>query len=297
MTSDVSEKPEPPHSVGTYPPASVPKVTQGPVIERMAPISTGRAPILRLSWVEPGHRHAEIYGAGADEYARVLDPWLEPILMRLVGLAEIAPGSRVLDVATGTGAVARLAAAAGAEVVGVDIAPGMIEVARRTSPPSIRFEVADAAALPYDDGPFDRVVCGFGLSHLPVGAALAELRRVLVPGGLLAACAWGAGGSSPAPAPEASALGDVIDEATWADPEIGSSLLRDAGLERVAVHTQTFSGSHHDADAALAWALAWPSNGAALDADARESWLRSARAAIGDLSWSFPVHYYTAVNP
>jgi SAM-dependent methyltransferase len=85
---------------------------------------------------------------------------------------------RWLDVATGTGAVARLAAGRGADVVGVDIAPGMIEVARRSST-GIRFEVGDAQSLRYDDNSFDVVSSSFGVIFAPDHAAVArELARV-----------------------------------------------------------------------------------------------------------------------
>ena len=137
-------------------------------------------------------RYARAYGASADEYARVLDPTLESILRRLVELAQLRPGSRVLDLATGTGAAARIAAEAGATVVGVDISPGMIDAAGRRSTPEVRFEVADVGRLPFESRSFSAVTCGFGLSHFPeVGAALAEVLRVLDVGGLFVACSWG----------------------------------------------------------------------------------------------------------
>jgi len=144
-------------------------------------------------------RYADAYGAAADGYARVLDPTLEPIVRRLVELAEVRSGSRVLDLATGTGAAARIAAAAGAEVTGVDISPRMIEIARQRSPAGLRFEAADAAELPFNAGAFSAVICGLGLSHFPdVPAALGEIRRVLGSGGVFVECSWASGGSSPA---------------------------------------------------------------------------------------------------
>jgi SAM-dependent methyltransferase len=74
-------------------------------------------------------------GAGVERYARVLDPWLEPMLARLVELAAVGPGGRVLDLATGTGRGRRLAARQGASAVGIDVSPGMIAFALRRSPP------------------------------------------------------------------------------------------------------------------------------------------------------------------
>ena len=110
-------------------------------------------------------RLARAYGASADEYARVLDPTLEPILRRLVEFAQLRAGSRVLDVATGTGAAARIAAEGGATVIGVDVSPGMIDAARRRSTAKVRFEVADVARLPFESRSFSAATCGFGLSR------------------------------------------------------------------------------------------------------------------------------------
>ena len=96
---------------------------------------------------------------------------------------RIDPPRRVLDVGTGTGLVAALAADRfpKAEVVGVDLSPRMIEVARRNhGSERIRFEVADASALPFTDGAFDLAVL---LNMIPFAG---ELARVLEPRGRLA---------------------------------------------------------------------------------------------------------------
>jgi ubiquinone/menaquinone biosynthesis C-methylase UbiE len=96
---------------------------------------------------------------------------------------RIDPPRRVLDVGTGTGLVAALAAERfpEAEVVGVDLSPRMIEVARRNhGSERIRFEVADASALPFTDGAFDLAVL---LNMIPFAD---ELARVLEPRGRLA---------------------------------------------------------------------------------------------------------------
>jgi len=101
---------------------------------------------------------------------------------RAVELARVGPGSRVLDVATGTGDLAALRVA-GAEVVGCDFSEEMLERARRKEP-AARFEWADALALPYDDDSFAAATVGFGarnFSDLPRG--LAEMARVVKPGG------------------------------------------------------------------------------------------------------------------
>ena len=90
---------------------------------------------------------------------------------------------RVVDLGTGTGAAAVLTAQLfpEAEIVGVDLSPGMIEEARRKLPPElsarVRFETADSASLPFDDGDFDLVLL---LNMIPF---FDELARVLAPGG------------------------------------------------------------------------------------------------------------------
>ncbi len=98
-----------------------------------------------------------------------------------------SPPRRVLDLGTGTGKAARVVASRfpEAEVVGVDLSPAMIEEARKVLPTElsgrVRFEVADASRLPFEDGAFDLVVL---LNMIPF---FEELARVTAPGGRIAA--------------------------------------------------------------------------------------------------------------
>ena len=102
---------------------------------------------------------------------------------RAVELAQIQPGSRALDVATGTGDLAVALRQAGAEVVGSDFSEEMLERARRKEP-SVRFEWADALALPYEDNSFDAATVGFGARNFSdLSRGLAEMARVVRPGG------------------------------------------------------------------------------------------------------------------
>ncbi|MBN1530645.1 MAG: ubiquinone/menaquinone biosynthesis methyltransferase [Thermoleophilaceae bacterium] len=102
---------------------------------------------------------------------------------RAVDLAAVGPGSRALDVATGTGDLAIALRDRGAEVVGMDFSEVMLELARAKAP-DIRFEPGNALALPYADGEFDAVTVGFGARNFSdLGRGLAELARVTKPGG------------------------------------------------------------------------------------------------------------------
>ena len=105
---------------------------------------------------------------------------------RLIALAAPRPGARALDLATGTGDIAHALAAKGARVVGLDITPRMIELARdkRTSGARASFLVGDMLALPFPPGCFDIVTTGYGLRNVPeLSTAIDEIGRVLTPGG------------------------------------------------------------------------------------------------------------------
>ncbi|TQL44995.1 demethylmenaquinone methyltransferase/2-methoxy-6-polyprenyl-1,4-benzoquinol methylase [Homoserinimonas aerilata] len=98
------------------------------------------------------------------------------------------PGERILDVAAGTGTSSAALAKSGAAVVAADFSQGMIEVGRRRHP-EIEFVQADATALPFGDAEFDAATISFGLRNVErPREALAEMLRVLKPGGRLLVC-------------------------------------------------------------------------------------------------------------
>jgi demethylmenaquinone methyltransferase/2-methoxy-6-polyprenyl-1,4-benzoquinol methylase len=102
---------------------------------------------------------------------------------RAVDLAAVGPGSKVLDVATGTGDLAIEAASRGAEVTGSDFSEGMLERAR-VKAPQITFEQGDALALTYADDVFDAATVGFGARNFAdLEQGLREMTRVVRPGG------------------------------------------------------------------------------------------------------------------
>jgi ubiquinone/menaquinone biosynthesis C-methylase UbiE len=141
---------------------------------------------------------AGVFDRSASDYDRIGDPVFAPLGHRLVELAGVAPGDRVLDVATGAGAVlvpAANAAGPSGRVVGIDIAPAMVARAAaeidRLGLANAEARTGDAEALDLPDASFDRALCAFSIFFFPhPERALAELARVLRPGGTVAISSW-----------------------------------------------------------------------------------------------------------
>jgi SAM-dependent methyltransferase len=117
-----------------------------------------------------------------------------PAAEALVAACDIGVGDRVLDVAAGDGNVAVAAARTGARVTATDFAPTLLAAGTaRTEAQGldVRWEEADAEALPYPDGAFDAVTSAFGLMFAPrPDVAIAEAFRVVAPGGVVGLTAW-----------------------------------------------------------------------------------------------------------
>ncbi|HEX9681967.1 MAG TPA: methyltransferase domain-containing protein [Acidimicrobiales bacterium] len=132
-------------------------------------------------------------GSAAESYERYFVPTIPaPLAADLLGLAELDVADRIVDIACGTGIVARLAAAqlgAGAQITGVDFAPDMLEHAAALATASgtpIDWKEGNAEKLPFDDDSFDVALSQLGLTFVDdKAAAVSEMRRVLVPGGRL----------------------------------------------------------------------------------------------------------------
>jgi len=128
-------------------------------------------------------------GPTYERYARLLSLGQDPRWRRfLVSRVEAGPGDEVLDVATGTGAVAReLLRQKGCAVIGVDQSPEMLAVARERLPATVKLVEASAEHLPFEDASFDALTVTYLLRYVDdPGATLAELTRVVRAGGMVA---------------------------------------------------------------------------------------------------------------
>ena len=165
----------------------------------------------QMDWTAYGGSAAEIYERHM--VPAIFGPWAEDLL----ALAMPKPGERVLDVACGTGVVARLVAqrvGPSGTVVGLDLNPGMLAVARM-APPSqggqIEWREGNVNAIPFPEATFDLALCQQGLQFFPDRpAALREIRRVLAPRGRLALSVWRPMQYSPGFAALFTALGRLI---------------------------------------------------------------------------------------
>lgn len=132
-------------------------------------------------------------GTGAENYQRYFVPAIAtPVSADLLRTAGLRQAERVLDVACGTGVIARLAAeqvGPTGSVAAIDLAPDMIDVAKTIPCPAgspIEWQVGDATALPFPDDSYDVALCQMGLMFIEDrAAALTKTRRVLAPGGRL----------------------------------------------------------------------------------------------------------------
>ena len=136
--------------------------------------------------------HRATWAAG--DYASVAEVIDEVPPRDLLDRIPLEPGQEVLDVATGTGNVALQAAAAGTQVVGLDITPELLATARRRAEQhrvAVEWLEGDAEDLPFEDGRFDHVLSTFGVQFAPRHRIAAqELARVCRPGGFIGLVNW-----------------------------------------------------------------------------------------------------------
>lgn len=195
------------------------------------------------------------YGANpAENYERFFVPAIgAPVADDLVSRAAIRAGERVLDVACGTGVVARRAvkhAGADGAVTGVDINPAMLAVARSVTRPDddIDWQHASAESMPLPDHAFDVVLCQMGLQFMPdKPAALREMRRVAAPRGRLLA-------NMPGPAaPVFAALAEGLDR--HVGPEAGAAMRHVFSLADAAEIEGLLGDAGFDEARADAWTM------------------------------------------
>jgi ubiquinone/menaquinone biosynthesis C-methylase UbiE len=143
-------------------------------------------------------RRIQRYGwdRAASQYEECWSRQLRGAQDRLLAVAALHAGEQVLDVACGTGLVTFAAAAAvGATgmVIGTDLSDHMVDLATQHAPPNVRIVRMDAEKLDFPDATFDVALSSLGLMYVPdTDRAIAEMRRVLKPGGRAAVAVWGA---------------------------------------------------------------------------------------------------------
>jgi ubiquinone/menaquinone biosynthesis C-methylase UbiE len=137
-------------------------------------------------------RHRAMWSSG--DYAFMVQTFLVPVGERLVDAAGIEPGTRVLDVASGTGNAALPAARKGAEVTASDLTPALLEAGRaqaKLEGLTLEWVEADAEYLPFEDESYDVVMSAIGVMFAPRHEQAAdELVRVTRPGGKIALLSW-----------------------------------------------------------------------------------------------------------
>jgi SAM-dependent methyltransferase len=183
-----------------------------------------------------------------------------PTAARLVKRAGIHSGQRVLDVACGTGVVSVTAARLGARVTGLDLTPELLERARENSligELEIEWLEGDVEKLPFPDATFDAVLSQYGHIFAPrPDVAIAEMLRVLKPGGTIAFSSWPpelligrmfalTASYMPPPPP------GVSPPQQWGDPNVVRQRLgaavRDIHFDRATMHVAALSPRHHRA--------------------------------------------------
>ncbi|HEX2171716.1 MAG TPA: methyltransferase domain-containing protein [Dehalococcoidia bacterium] len=205
--------------------------------------------------------HRDRWSRSAREYQDVVVPIFAPVVEEVLRRAALRPGWSVLDVGTGPGVAALRAAeivGPAGEIVGIDLAPDMITTAesrvRDVSGAGPRFAVMDAESLSFPDASFDAVIASLSLMLCPnPDLALREARRVLKPGGRIAAAVWGAvdrtamGRLRILAEEYVAAPPGMTDANTLGDPALVDRLFRKAGFV-VTVETIPIELTYRDAE-------------------------------------------------
>ena len=191
--------------------------------------------------------------AGWKKWWTVLERAAQPVSDRLVELARVGAGARVLDIATGSGEPAVTAArriAPSGRVIAVDQSPGMLAIARERAAAlgisNVEFRESDGEALAISDHDFDAVLCRWGLMFMPdLDRVLSGFHERLVPGARIAVSVW----STPDKVPMISIGADIVrklanlpppapgalDPLRLGDTSILSNALEQSGFKEIKV--------------------------------------------------------------
>jgi SAM-dependent methyltransferase len=178
-------------SAATSTPHVVAAASAGAPIPTLDPTKEGTTMTITSDYTELRDKQQKVWSSG--DYNKIAAITV-PVSEHLVDHVGVMPGSRVLDVATGTGHVALAAARRSAVATGIDYVPELLEIARRRAAAEdleIEFTEADAENLPYGDASFDYVLSAIGVMFAADHAHAAhELVRVARPGGRIALASW-----------------------------------------------------------------------------------------------------------
>ncbi len=194
----------------------------------------------------------QIAGTGPENYERFVGLLMAPFVDAVIQRANLAPGRSVLDVACGTGFVARAAAGLvgpSGRIAGLDINEGMLAVARsRAASAGLKAEwhAASALDMPFADDEFDAVLCQQGIMFFPdLAKGLSEMARVCAPNGRVVASFWAPMESNPYIKAYSEHLSVLLPPGSLATNDAAfrltldevASVLRSAGLENVDAET------------------------------------------------------------
>jgi SAM-dependent methyltransferase len=206
-----------------------------------------------MGWIESG----QAWGERAADWAYLIEPYARQVNDSLFDRTGVGQGTRLLDIACGSGYAASVAAGRGAVVAGLDASDALIAIARARTPDA-DFRLGDMFALPFEDDSFD-VATSFNGIWKGCEDALREARRVVRPGGLVGITFWG----SPkrlgllayfAALMELSPPGHVeatLNESDTGRPGVAEKMLADAGLELVERGTAQGINEWPDLDIAV----------------------------------------------
>jgi ubiquinone/menaquinone biosynthesis C-methylase UbiE len=238
-----------------------------------------------MNWVESG----QAWGERAADWAYLMEPYARRANDALFDRTAVGAGTRLLDIACGSGYAAGVAAGRGAEVAGLDASEALIAIARARTPDA-DFRVGDMFALPFGADHFDAATSFNGIWK-GCEDALREARRVVRPGGLIGFTFWGSPkrlGLLPyfATVVELSPPGHgeaTINQGDTGRPGVAEQMLADAGLEYVERGAAQVVNEWPDLDlAARALASAGPS-WPALEAVGYERFTAAVRTALRPL--------------